>query len=354
MDFELSEELQLIRNTARDFAQSEVAGTADARDREHRFPREEFRKAAELGFAGMLVPEAFGGAGLGALALAIVVEEVSLVDRAANKHRFLIVKRDEAMDDDKTQNTTPAEPSPPAAPTAKLDDNSALNAALAALESLTGLVELLGSLGADQADARHPGRQACLPQRRARVDGAQVGYRRGYRLRGEPQRQAQGIAPVVDTCGQLRAPLRGIDMRVGQALFREQAQLSPEVIGKVKAVLARLNAADRSLALAQKFCPVKQDTLLGSMGPPVRLDIKGLRSEGAGQEKIGAVEAEIKEQERLYKEQEERLTSLYREFNKEKIVMTSVDGEEKEMPLGAIVQAFRPNSMNWACPSPQW
>ncbi len=77
MDFELSEELQLIRNTARDFAQSEVAGTADARDREHRFPREEFRKAAELGFAGMLVPEAFGGTGLGTLALAIVIEEVS-------------------------------------------------------------------------------------------------------------------------------------------------------------------------------------------------------------------------------------------------------------------------------------
>ncbi len=87
----------------------------------------------------------------------MVVEEVSLVDRAANKHRFLIVKRDEAMDDDKPQNTTPAEPSPPAAPTAKLDDNSALNAALAALESLTGLVELLGDLGADQADARLAG-----------------------------------------------------------------------------------------------------------------------------------------------------------------------------------------------------
>ena len=87
----------------------------------------------------------------------MVVEEVSLVDRAANKHRFLIVKRDEAMDDDKTQNTTPAEPSPPTAPTAKLDDNSALNAALAALESLTGLVELLGELGADQADARLAG-----------------------------------------------------------------------------------------------------------------------------------------------------------------------------------------------------
>jgi len=77
MDFELDEELQLIRNTARDFARSEVLPTADARDREHRFPAEEFRKAAELGFAGMLVPEKFGGSELGALALAIVVEEIS-------------------------------------------------------------------------------------------------------------------------------------------------------------------------------------------------------------------------------------------------------------------------------------
>ena len=68
----------------------------------------------------------------------MVVEEVSLVDRAANKHRFLIVKRDEAMDDDKTQNPTPAEPSPPAVPTAKLDDNSALNAALAREVRLVG------------------------------------------------------------------------------------------------------------------------------------------------------------------------------------------------------------------------
>jgi len=79
----------------------------------------------------------------------MVVEEVSLVDRAANKHRFLIVKRDDAMDDT-TQDTTTTETEP----TAKLDEDSALGVALTALESLTELVELLGSLGADQADAR--------------------------------------------------------------------------------------------------------------------------------------------------------------------------------------------------------
>ncbi|HZL99272.1 MAG TPA: acyl-CoA dehydrogenase family protein [Planctomycetota bacterium] len=77
MDFELDEELALVRQTARDFARDVVAPTADARDREHRFPRDEFDQAAALGFAGMLVPEEYGGTGLGALALALVVEEVS-------------------------------------------------------------------------------------------------------------------------------------------------------------------------------------------------------------------------------------------------------------------------------------
>jgi len=77
MDFELTEELQLIRDTARDFARHSVAPTAAARDKEHRFPREEFAAAAELGFAGMLVPEEYGGTGLGTLAQTIVVEEIS-------------------------------------------------------------------------------------------------------------------------------------------------------------------------------------------------------------------------------------------------------------------------------------
>ena len=75
--FDLPEDLQLLRDTARQFAESRVAPTAKARDLEHRFPSEEFRGAAELGFCGMLVPEEHGGAGMGAHALAIMVEEVS-------------------------------------------------------------------------------------------------------------------------------------------------------------------------------------------------------------------------------------------------------------------------------------
>lgn len=98
--------------------------------------------------------------------LDIVVEEVSLVDRAANEHRFLIVKRDTPMADTQTDtdaaeeagdlNTQAAAEEPGAAP----DDapgssaDPLLTTAVAALEGLTSTVELLGSLGADAADAR--------------------------------------------------------------------------------------------------------------------------------------------------------------------------------------------------------
>lgn len=71
----------------------------------------------------------------------MVVEEVSLVDRAANLRRFLIVKRDDSMDD--TEDTTKAD----------VPADSPLGVALAALESLTDIVELLGS-DIDDADPR--------------------------------------------------------------------------------------------------------------------------------------------------------------------------------------------------------
>jgi len=75
--FDLPEDLALLRETARQFAAEHVAPTAKARDLEHRFPREEFARAAELGFAGVLVPEEYGGAGLGTLAAALMTEEIS-------------------------------------------------------------------------------------------------------------------------------------------------------------------------------------------------------------------------------------------------------------------------------------
>jgi acyl-CoA dehydrogenase len=77
MDFDLGDDLRMLRDSVREYAERVVAPTAAARDREHRFPHEEFAKAAELGLTGMLVPEELGGNGMGTLALTIVIDEVS-------------------------------------------------------------------------------------------------------------------------------------------------------------------------------------------------------------------------------------------------------------------------------------
>ena len=101
--------------------------------------------------------------------LDMVVEEVSLVDRAANKHRFLIVKRSDEMDETTTDTTTspadeanaetnPAEGSAADTPADSGSDPSSdatsgapLTVAVAALEGLTETVELLGTLGEEEA-----------------------------------------------------------------------------------------------------------------------------------------------------------------------------------------------------------
>lgn len=77
MNFELSEEEQMLRQTVRDFAESEVKPLAAKIDRDAIFPAETIRKAAELGLLGINVPEAHGGSGLSSLMTAIVIEEIS-------------------------------------------------------------------------------------------------------------------------------------------------------------------------------------------------------------------------------------------------------------------------------------
>jgi butyryl-CoA dehydrogenase len=77
MDFDLTEEQRLVRDTARDFAKSQIAPKAAEIDKEGRWPSEIIAKMAELGFLGMAVPEAHGGAGLDVLSYALVMEEIS-------------------------------------------------------------------------------------------------------------------------------------------------------------------------------------------------------------------------------------------------------------------------------------
>ena len=80
MNFDLSNEHQLVRRTVREFAEGRVAPVAAELDREHRFPYELVAELADLGLMGMPVPEEYGGAGADTLAYAIAVEELTRID----------------------------------------------------------------------------------------------------------------------------------------------------------------------------------------------------------------------------------------------------------------------------------
>jgi glutaryl-CoA dehydrogenase (non-decarboxylating) len=88
MDFKLSEELQMLRDMARDFAAEKVAPYADEWDENHYFPYEEVIKPmGELGFFGTVIPEEYGGNEMGWLAAMILSEEIA---RASSSLRVQI------------------------------------------------------------------------------------------------------------------------------------------------------------------------------------------------------------------------------------------------------------------------
>jgi alkylation response protein AidB-like acyl-CoA dehydrogenase len=82
MNFDLSEEQTLLRQTVRDFAKREIAPGASARDEAARFPSELIPRMADLGLFGINVPQDYGGAGFDALCATIIIEEVARVDGA--------------------------------------------------------------------------------------------------------------------------------------------------------------------------------------------------------------------------------------------------------------------------------
>jgi len=80
MDFELTSDQRLLRDTVREFAQAEIAPVAERLDRDHEFPYEIVRKLAELDLMGIPFPEQYGGAGGSTAEYALVVEELTRVD----------------------------------------------------------------------------------------------------------------------------------------------------------------------------------------------------------------------------------------------------------------------------------
>jgi len=79
MDFGLTREQEILRDTVREFAQRELAPKALALDEKGEFLHDVIKKTAELGLIGIITPKEHGGSGMGHLARMIMIEELSRV-----------------------------------------------------------------------------------------------------------------------------------------------------------------------------------------------------------------------------------------------------------------------------------
>lgn len=83
MNFNLSEEHEMIRQAARDFAQNELLPGVIDRDRDQIFPTEQVKMMGEMGFLGMMVDPKYGGAGMDSVSYVLAMEEIAKVDASA-------------------------------------------------------------------------------------------------------------------------------------------------------------------------------------------------------------------------------------------------------------------------------
>ena len=84
MDFNLTEEHEMIRQAARDFAQTELLPGVIERDEHQKFPADEVKKMGELGFMGMMVSPEYNGSGLDTISYVLAMEEISKIDASAS------------------------------------------------------------------------------------------------------------------------------------------------------------------------------------------------------------------------------------------------------------------------------
>ena len=84
MDFTLTEEHKMIRDAARDFAQTELLPGVIERDENQKFPEEQIKKLGELGFLGMMVDPKYGGGGMDTISYVLAMEEISKIDASCS------------------------------------------------------------------------------------------------------------------------------------------------------------------------------------------------------------------------------------------------------------------------------
>lgn len=83
MDFKLTEEHLMIQQAARDFAKMELLPGVIERDEHSKFPTEQVKMMAELGFMGMMVDPKYGGSGLDSISYILAITEISKIDASA-------------------------------------------------------------------------------------------------------------------------------------------------------------------------------------------------------------------------------------------------------------------------------
>jgi alkylation response protein AidB-like acyl-CoA dehydrogenase len=84
IDFSLSPEQELIKETAKDFANTHLLPGVMERDENQKFPKDEIKKMGELGFMGMMIPEKWGGSGFDTVSYVIAIEEIAAVELATS------------------------------------------------------------------------------------------------------------------------------------------------------------------------------------------------------------------------------------------------------------------------------
>jgi len=84
MNFDLSEEHRTVQIAARDFAQNILKPEVIERDRDQRFPKDEIKQLAQLGFLGMMTDQKYGGSGMDTLSYVIAMEEISKIDASTS------------------------------------------------------------------------------------------------------------------------------------------------------------------------------------------------------------------------------------------------------------------------------